>query len=152
MAEQAVDEMNFSPVSIGISPQMAGPDGIGIIGLPVWMWAADRTPETTGPMKHSVSAGGYTVAVEAALESIDWDMGDGTTVSCKGPGTPYAKRYGKQESPTCGHTYTKQGVKTVKATSHWRVAWSGIGQTGTIPVDVSDSTQLTMAELQVIVK
>jgi hypothetical protein len=72
------------------------------------------------------------------------------TVTCTGPGVPYADSYGKQSSPECGHTYTRQGRYTVSATSYWTVNWSGIGQTGTIPIDFTTTTNITMGESQVI--
>ena len=77
-------------------------------------------------------------------------MGDGSTVTCTGPGTPYAASYGKQSSPTCGHTYTRQGAYTVRATTYWVVTWAGIGQTGTIPLNFTDTTTITMGEAKVL--
>jgi hypothetical protein len=76
--------------------------------------------------------------------------GDGATVTCSGPGTPYADSYGKKSSPTCGHTYTRQGTYTVRATSYWTVRWNGLGQSGTIPLDFADTTNITMGEAQVL--
>lgn len=70
--------------------------------------------------------------------------------TCTEPGTPYADSYGKQSAPTCGHTYTRTGRYTVAATSHWLVNWSGVGQTGTIPLDFTDTTAITMGEVQVL--
>ena len=78
-------------------------------------------------------------------------MGDGTSVSC-GKGTPYADTFGKRESPTCGHTYTKQGRYTVSATSFWEVEWNSIGAAGTIPIDFTESEVITVGEAQVIVR
>ena len=59
-------------------------------------------------------------------------------------------RYGKSPSPTCGYHYTQQGTFTVTATSHWEVVWSGIGQTGTIPVSFTSTATITMGEVQVL--
>ena len=42
------------------------------------------------------------------------------------------------------------GNYTVTATSHWDVAWSGLGQQGNIPVTLTQTTQLTEVELQAI--
>ena len=77
-------------------------------------------------------------------------MGDGSTVVCRKPGTPYADRFGKRSSPDCGHTFTRQGAYTVRATSYWVVTWAGIGQTGTIPLSFTQSTVITMGEAQVL--
>ncbi len=43
----------------------------------------------------------------AKVTRIVWEMGDGATVTCTGAGTSYTAAHGKQESPTCGHTYTQ---------------------------------------------
>jgi hypothetical protein len=90
------------------------------------------------------------VTATAKAQRTVWTMGDGSTVTCTGPGTPYAASYGKQSSPTCGHTYTRQGIYTVRATTYWVVTWAGIGQTGTIPLNFSDTTTITMGEAQVL--
>ena len=58
--------------------------------------------------------------------------------------------WGKNSSPTCGYTYTRQGVYTVAATSYWEVAWTGIGQSGTIALNFSRSATITMGEVQVL--
>ena len=36
-------------------------------------------------------------------------MGDGETVVCRTPGTPYEDRFGMKSSPDCGHTYDAPG-------------------------------------------
>ena len=103
-----------------------------------------------GPITRTASARGYTVTATAEVTKIVWNMGDGQSVTCTGPGTPYADSFGKKSSPTCGHTYTRQGRYTVSATSYWTVAWSGIGETGVIPIDFTSTTAITMGESQVI--
>lgn len=94
---------------------------------------------------------GITVTATARIDRIVWNMGDGTSVAC-GVGTPYADSYGKASSPDCGHHYTKQGRYIVTATSYWTVEWAGGGQSGSIPLEFSDSTQITMGEAQVLVQ
>ncbi|MFF3432173.1 hypothetical protein [Streptomyces sp. NPDC002602] len=83
-------------------------------------------------------------------------MGDGATIPCAGPGTPYEPAFGKQSSPTCGHTYTRTsatapgGRYPVTATSTWDVQWEGAGQSGTLTVTRASSTSLAIGELQVV--
>ncbi len=62
----------------------------------------------------------------------------------------YEGRFGKTPSPTCGYTYTRQGVYTVTATSYWEVAWTGMGRSGVIPLNFSSSVSITMGEIQVV--
>lgn len=149
LAVQAVNSMNLGSVSIGIVPEPT-PGSVGIIGLPVWLWVANPGPSITGPISRSASAGGYTVTANAALDRIAYTMGDGTTVICHGPGTPYQDSYGRAPSPTCGHTYTKQGTYTVTATSFWVINWTGIGQTGSLNRTFSSSVQIQEGEIQVL--
>ena len=149
LAVQATKSMNLTSVTIGIVPE-ASANSVGIIGLPVWLWVANPGPSVTGPITRSASAGGYTVTATARLERIAYNMGDGTTVVCRGPGTPYQDSYGRSPSPTCGHTYSRQGTYTVTATSFWVVTWSGIGQTGTLNRNFASSVQIREAEVQVI--
>lgn len=149
LAQMAVTNMRLRAIAAGIVPE-ARPGTVGVIGLPVWMWVADPGESTTGPVSRSVTLRGFTVIANARLDRIVWSMGDGTSVTCNGPGTPYQDSYGRQPSPTCGHIYTKQGTYTVTATSYWVIAWSGIGQTGSISRSYASSTQISEAEVQVI--
>lgn len=150
LARQAVAQMGLHAIKVGIVPE-SKQGSVGIIGLPTWMWVADPGPSTTGPITRSATLRGFTVTATAKVSRIVWRMGDGSTVSC-GRGTPYKDSYGRRSSPTCGHTYTKSGRYTVQATSYWVVTWTGIGQTGQIPIDFTADTAITMGESQVIVK
>lgn len=150
LALQAIDSMQLRAGVIGIVPEDQ-PGRIGIVGLPTWMWVSDPGPSTVGPITRTASSAGYTVTATAKLSRIVWTMGDGKVITCTGPGTSYQDSYGRASSPTCGHTYTKDGRYTVQATSHWVVNWSGIGQTGTIPLNFSRSTNITIGESQVII-
>lgn len=141
--------MNLKAITIGIVPEPR-PGSIGIIGMPTWMWAQNPNANTWGPLTRSASAGGYTVTATAKAQRVVWSMGDGATVTCNGPGTPYLDSYGKKSSPTCGHTYTRAGKYTVRATSYWVVTWSGLGLSGTIPLNFTDTTTITMGEAQVL--
>mgnify|MGYP007070988387 CR=1 FL=1 len=149
LAQQAMDSMGLKAINIGIVPEDV-PGSVGIIGMPTWMWVEAPDEATMGPITRSASARGYTVTAVAKVTKIVWNMGDGRTIVCTGPGTPYADSYGKKISPTCGYTYTRQGRYTVSATSYWTVNWAGIGQTGTIPIDFTTRTNITMGESQVI--
>lgn len=159
VAQMALAKMNFKAGDIGIVPE-PGPNKLGIVGMPTWMWVKNPGPNTTGPITTSASAGGITVTATAELDRIEWDMGDGTTVTCAGSrakGTPYSDGYGRQDSPTCGHRYERtsgdqpNNAYTVTAQSFWVVNWSGAGQSGTITLDpLTRSVQIRVGELQVL--
>lgn len=157
VAQMAIKKMNLSAINIGLAPE-PGPDSIGVVGMPVWMWAQEPGAHTSGPLTESASAGGVTITATAKVLHITWGMGDGTEVVCKTAGTPYKPEYGRKNSPDCGHTYKLSSVRetddayTVTATSSWVITWSGAGQTGTIRLDgLTRSTQIRIGEAQVLV-
>lgn len=153
VARMAVDQMKL------IGPDIASPLTAGkyLVGVPVWMWV-HQSPSTFGPNTASATAGGVTVTATAKVSKIVWKMGDGSTVTCNGPGTPYKASYGKQDSPTCGHTYTRTsasrsgGTYALTATSTWTVDWqvSGSGELGQLTEIRQSQEQVAIGELQVV--
>ncbi|MFJ4126618.1 ATP/GTP-binding protein [[Kitasatospora] papulosa] len=87
---------------------MASPRAAGtyVVGMPMWMWATP-SPSTFGPATATATAGGVTVTASAKVTRVRWAMGDGTTVTCRGPGTLYRQSRGKAMSPDCGHLYER---------------------------------------------
>lgn len=146
MAWYLVDQIHLVPVKVGLTPLRSGPDSMGLVGLPVWLWVDRPTPNTWGPIRASAGR----VSLVAQVESITWSMGDGTTLSC-GLGTPWVPALGAGESPTCGHVYVKQGTYTITATTHWVARWSGYGESGSMRFSLRASQTYRVGELQVIV-
>jgi len=141
--------MQLKPITIGIVPN-DDPDSVGLVGMPIWLWAESPSGQTMGPISRSASEGGYTVTASAEVERVRWSMGDGGVKTCAGPGTPYKLKYGITESPTCGYRFEKQGEFTVGARSDWLVRWSGIGETGTFRIYLTQNTQVVIGELNVL--
>ena len=56
LARQAVAAMGLRAVSIGIVPEDA-PGRVGLVGMPVWLWADAPGPQTMGPIT-TVGVGG----------------------------------------------------------------------------------------------
>src|ERR671932_530617 len=135
LAEEIVKQMALRKVDIGLAPK-PGANSLGLVGVPVYMWVAQPSPQTIGPMSRSASAGGVTVTATARVQRFVWNMGDGRGVTCTGPGTPYSASFGFKPSPTCGYKYTSTSAGrpgdayTVSATSYWRVVWTGGGENG----------------------
>ncbi|MFB7896018.1 ATP/GTP-binding protein [Streptomyces xiamenensis] len=152
LAQQAVDQMDLEGPDIQIAPD---PTGTGTVGVPVWMWTAE-SPTTTGPSTASASAGGITVTAIATAQSIEWSMGDGTSVTCEPPGTAYEASMGMAMSPDCGHKYglpsanQPGGTYSVSGTTTWRVPWEGGGESGVILTTRTSSTELTIGQLNVL--
>ncbi|GAA4699806.1 hypothetical protein [Nocardioides conyzicola] len=157
VAQLAVDQMQLSAIDIGIVPEPR-PGSVGLVGMPVWMWAKATNEHTIGPATATASAGGITITATAKLLHVTWSMGDGADVICNTVGTPYKPSYGRKDSPDCGHIYKTSSAHqaddayTVTATSSWVITWSGAGQTGTIRLDgLARSTQIRIGEAQVLV-
>jgi hypothetical protein len=154
LAREAVDRMLLTGPSIA-SPRAAGQY---LVGVPMWMWV-NESATTYGPNTASASLAGVTVTATAKVSTIVWSLGDGSAVTCTGPGTAYAATYGKRESPTCGHTYStasaaKAGGKyAVTATATWTVNWQvvgGAGETGQFAETRQSQMQVAIGELQVV--
>ncbi|MGW4890729.1 ATP/GTP-binding protein [Kitasatospora sp. NPDC004240] len=146
LAQRAVDSMLLKGADIGIAPK---PGAKSLVGLPVWVW--NNVSDTTwGPKSAEASAPGISVKATAHVSKIVWKFGDGSSVTCTGPGKAYDPSYGTQ-APECGHTYTRSGSYTITATSTWTVDWTSTdGQRGQILTDRTSTTSTAIAEAQVL--
>lgn len=150
IAEQLLAEMPLEPIEIGIVPE-PGPDSMGLVGLPTWMWVSDPGPSTWGPQTRSLTVGGVTVTLQAKVHAIRWVMGDGAVVTCSTPGTPYEDRFGSSDSPTCGHRYTKQGTYAVEASTQWAAEWfASTGESGDFAWEMGSTTTINVGEAQAL--
>lgn len=151
-----IRSFQLQPINIGFAPDPNTPGSKSYVGVPIWMWAANPQPLEYGPYSQTATLGGVTITATAQVTSILWNMGDGNTVACGNPGTPFRVEYGAVESPTCGHRYTRTsddqpgGRYTVTATSQWQVTWTGGGQTGSVPLTRQATTTVDINEIQSI--
>ncbi|WP_328457577.1 ATP/GTP-binding protein [Streptomyces sp. NBC_00386] len=151
LAQRAVDAMTL------LGPDIASPRAAGeyTVGVPMWMWV-NQSATTYGPNTASASAGGVTVTATAKVSKIVWSMGDGASVSCNDPGTPYTASSGMAQSPTCGHVYSKtsaggqSGKFPVTATSTWTINWQGGEQAGQLTEVRQTNVQVAVGEVQVV--
>ncbi|GHB79239.1 ATP/GTP-binding protein [Streptomyces viridiviolaceus] len=154
LAQRAVDSMKLT------GPDIASPRAAGryVVGIPMWLWVR-QGPTTYGPATASATAGGVTVSATAAVTSIRWDMGDGNTVTCAGPGTPYRQSVGMADSPDCGHRYSQissgqRGERyPLTATSTWTVTWEVTGggaDSGEFTETRSSTVGVRVGEVQVL--
>ncbi|MFE6554125.1 ATP/GTP-binding protein [Streptomyces sp. NPDC057746] len=151
LALRAVDSMLL------LGPDIASPHTAGkyTVGVPMWMWV-NQSVTTYGPNTASASAGGITVSATAKVSKIVWKMGDGASVTCSGPGTPYTPSEGMAQSPTCGHMYSKTSAGAqnskfpVTATSTWTINWQGGGQAGQLTEVRQTNVQVAVGEVQVV--
>jgi hypothetical protein len=149
LAEIARKQLQFPMPSIA-----ANPNGEQLVSLPTWLWLSEgwRTVSAT------VAVPGVSVTATATPTSVTWSMGDGSTVACAGPGTPFAPGSDpKASSPDCGHTYRTSSASQagqafpVTATVHWTVTWAGAGQGGVFPdMTTTGNAAFRVAESQAL--
>ena len=154
MAAQAINQLPIQGPQIETAPNSAGS---GLVGLPVWLWTA-VSGATWGPTSATASVPGLSVTATARATKIEWDMGDGHSVTCANPGTPYAASFGGQPSPTCGYVYTASshgtsgGRFTITGVTTWQVDWAGGGESGVITVTRQSTSSVRIDELQVVTR
>ncbi|MFF4891432.1 hypothetical protein [Micromonospora chersina] len=154
LARRALASISLLPPRVAVAPRRS--KGPGLVGLPVWMWASGGA-SYFGPLRASASDRGLTVEITARVTRVVWTMGDGTRVTCTGPGTPYTAdgpRAGRT-SPDCGYDrgYARAGTYQVSATTFWTVEWSGGGESGEIAQSrVSGTVPVQINELQVVTR
>ncbi|MEV7393947.1 hypothetical protein [Streptomyces sp. NPDC091215] len=138
------------------SPRIrANPADEQLVGLPTWLWLARGE---WSAVSATASVPGVSVTAVARPVSVVWTMGEGNTVTCTGPGTPYGSDAGaKNASPDCGYTYRTSsagqpgGAFAVSATVHWAVTWSGADQTGVFPdMTTTSNARFRVAESQAL--
>ncbi|MGW6200966.1 hypothetical protein ACWF0M_32795 [Kribbella sp. NPDC055110] len=160
-ARQVVKTMTFVAPQLRVSPYVQSADHVGIVNVPIWMWVTDPGPTTTGPQTKTAALGGVSITATGTVDRIEWSMGAGDAVTCKGAGTAFTREMaaGKSlkdmpSSPTCGFKYSKSsrceksGTYNVTATAYWTVHWTGGGMQGDIPLDFSRSIPLQIADLR----
>lgn len=156
LADQARSEMNLPLPKMVMTPAA---DAMQYVSLPIWL---QLSPTSWVSKSATASAGGATLTVHAEPTTAVWSMGDGSTVTCHGPGTPYPAVKPKDpmaHSPDCGYTYTApsasrpRGTYPVSVTVHWKVDWSTTtGLSGSEPdLTAVASTRLRVAEIQALV-
>ncbi|MFF4602723.1 hypothetical protein ACFY12_08220 [Streptomyces sp. NPDC001339] len=153
VVQRAVERLKLPRPVIRTSP----PEGASqVVHVPTWMWV-ER--ETWAPVTTSVAVDGVEVTATARPRKAVWSMGDGGTVECLGPGTPYSDRYGpRASSPDCGYTYQRasldhpKGAFTVSVRVTWDVEWHGNGRSGTVRgLGMAAERQLVVDEVQAVV-
>jgi len=128
------------------------------VNLPSWLWA---DAATWGARSATASMPNEQATVVARPVSVIWTMGDGATVVCRGPGTPYdPARPPAAQRTGCAHTYRRSSAGqpgerfAVTATTTWAVTWTASGvvaASGTLPPLLRTSTTtLRVAEAQAV--
>lgn len=132
LARMARSRLTLPKVVIEVNPA-----GEQLVNLPTWLSVA---ASSWAPQSATAAVPGYSITATARPVRAVWSLGDGSSVTCHGPGTVW--RPGTDplaSSPDCGHTYTASsagaggGAFTVSVTVTWTVTWAGAGLAGTVP-------------------
>ncbi len=148
------------------TPSMSfSPAATAYVNLAEWLWIDPSIWHSFTTSAQACTAGGCTTASATATPSyVTWSTGDGSTVTCSGPGTAYNEAIpADAQSTSCSHTYTitSAGQPTpdgnpndaafpVTATVTWTVVWSGPdGSAGALPsLTTEASTSLKVAQIE----
>ena len=123
VAEQAAKTLGLTSAVI----EMAPPDGHPqLVNVATWLWV---NPSAWHPVTATATAGPVTTTATAAPTKVVWDMGDGHSVTCDGPGTAYDPS-SPDASTNCSYTWSTAGTFTVTATIYWSVTWAAAGAAG----------------------
>ena len=123
--------------------QMAPPDGAEqLVGVPTWLWLPASSWKTTSV---TASAGPVSATVTAVPDEVVWDMGDGDSLTCDGPGTPYDPA-APDATTGCSYTWPEAGTYRVTSTIYWAVSWTAAGAPGggDLGLRAGPSAQLTV--------
>lgn len=151
LAVEALASVSISPPEIKTSPSE---DGRLYVQVPTWLWVEGAWWQS---YEATATAGRVWSTVKATPVATTWVMGDGDTVSCRGPGTAW--RPGLPEgSSGCTHTYRTSsagepdGRFVLQATVTLEVSWtSNATGGGTLPAISRTSTvQVDVGEIQAI--
>jgi hypothetical protein len=143
VAEQAAKTLGLSSPVI----EMAPPNGaLQLVRVATWLWV---NPASWRPVSASATAGAVTATATATATQVVLDMGDGSTVTCVGPGTPYDPS-APDASSSCSYTWMTAGTYTVTATTYWSVTWSAAGAAGggTLGVQTGPPAQVKVHVVQ----
>ena len=113
-----------------------------LVGIDTWMWVEASQWE---PLTATATIPGLSVTAVATPVEMAWDMGDGTVVTCDGPGTAYDPTLPESlQSTGCSHLYQSSGAYDATATITWSVAWTSSDGDGDQLADARRTTQFPM--------
>lgn len=151
LALDAVASVGISPPTIHTSPSESGRL---YVQVPTWLWLEGSWWQ---PYEATAHAGRVWSTVRATPVATTWNLGDGSSVSCRGPGTPWQPGL-TEDASTCTHTYRTSsasrpgGTFALEATVTFEVAWtSNASSGGTLQaITRTSSIEVEVSEIQAI--
>ena len=154
LAQEALQRAPLAAPNIKMAPDPSIPQ---LVNLATFLWI---DPAQWRPQSASATAGAVTSTVTATPTRVVWDMGQGDTVTCNGPGAPYVPTLPDDAQPSnCKFTYPASSARspdktfTITATIEWPVTWAASGAPGGGDLGISrssSSTPVRVAEVHVL--
>ena len=152
--ERALDEARRR-LDLPLPSPGLNPPGAQLVGVPTWLWLDGAWGATSA----TATVANVSATVTARPVRVEWDTGDGTTLTCDGPGTPYdPSRPASAQSSDCTHVYGRAsgtaagGAYQVRVTVIYEAAWTSssgpsgdlgtLERTTTVPVQVLEAQAL----------
>ena len=129
LAGQAAAQLPLPSPSIEMAPP-AGSEQL--VNLATWLWV---NPSAWHPYSATAAAGPVSATATATPVKVVWDMGDGASVTCAGPGAPYDPA-DPNATTDCSYRWAQSsagqpgGAYQVTATIYFDVTWQAVGAAG----------------------
>jgi hypothetical protein len=158
VAQQLVEQAPFELANAHTAP---GSDYHTYINYKNWLWI----PESQWhDVSVSLTVAGATVTLTATPSHTAWDMGNGETVSCVGPGREWVKGMPENAPTNCSFTYAalvdpEGDTWSVSAAINYTVGWTctgncggqNSGDLGDVTALAGEPTSLTVLQRQTVV-
>lgn len=159
VAQQLVEQAPFETANASIAPP---PDYHTYISYKNWLWIPD---DQWHDVSVSLTVAGATVTLTAAPTHVNWNMGNGESMSCVGAGRRWVTGMPENAVTNCSYTYGSmedpEGDKwTVSARIVYAVTWTcsgrcggqNSGDLGTVEALAGESTTVTVYQRQTVVR
>lgn len=159
VAQQLVERAPFELANAHIAPP---PTYHTYISYSNWMWIPE---DQWHDVSVSLTVAGATVTLTATPSYTSWDMGNGETVSCVGPGREWVKGMPEDAPTNCSYAYSTMedpegDTWSVSAAINYTVAWSCTGNCGgqtsgdlgDVTALAGDPTSITVYQRQTVVR
>jgi hypothetical protein len=126
LLDQAIGQAALVDPSIELNPM-----GQQVVNVPSWLWIS---PNDWSAVVASASAGAVTTTVTATPTAVVWNLGNGDSITCPGPGIPYnPNEPAADQSTYCDYTWPQSSanqpgaVYLITATIEYEVTTTVVG-------------------------
>jgi hypothetical protein len=129
LASQAESHLQLPSPVVDTSPAASNLT----VNVATWLWvnSSDWRAFTA-----TATAGPVSATATATPSEVIWDLGNGSQITCYGPGTPWTANAPAEDPSGCSYTYSRSsanqpdGTYTITTTVYWHVTWTSKGAPG----------------------